>query len=236
MTRIGKTILVAAVVLAAAALAGVAQPRLGHSATATAADRTITVTGDGAVTTVPDRAGFSFGVDTQAPTASEALARNADASRALIAALKAAGVAAADLQTTNISLNPQLSQDGTSVTGFDASSSVSATAALTKAGAIVDAAVGAGATNVSGPNLTSSDQTALAKKALAKAVADAKSTAEAIAAAAGLQLGAVQAIVEGGASTPIPFGAKASAGADVPVEPGTLETDASVTVTYAVTG
>lgn len=235
MTRIGKTILVAALVLGAAALAGVAQPRLAHTATAPAG-RTITVTGNGAITAVPDKAGFSFGVDTQATTAADALARNATAARALIAALKSAGVASSDLQTTNVSLSPQTSPDGTSVIGFDASSSVSATSALGKAGAIVDAAVGAGATNVSGPNLTLSDQSARTQQALAKAVVDAKATAKAIADAAGLNLGAVQSIVEGGGATPLPFAGKSAAGADVPVEPGTLETDASVTVTYAVSG
>ncbi|MHB8648924.1 MAG: SIMPL domain-containing protein [Gaiellaceae bacterium] len=233
MKRIRRTILVAALVLGAAAIAGVAQPRLAHTATA-AGDRTITVSGNGAVVAVPDRAGFSFGVDTKAATASDALARNATVARALGAALKAAGVAAADLQTTDISLNPQTAPDGSSIVGYDASSSVSATVVLAQAGAVVDAAVGAGATNVAGPSLSRSDQAALTNQALAMAVDDAKVKAQALAAAAGLQLGAVQSIVEGGAPTPLPFAGKASfAPASTPVEPGTLETDATVTVTYA---
>ena len=237
MTRIRKTLLLAGLLLLAAALAGVAQPRLGRSATTTPADRTITVSGNGAVTSVPDRASFSFGVDTRAATAAAALAGNAAAARAVIAALKAAGVASADLQTTQVSLSPQTSQDGTAIVGFAASSSVSATAALAKAGALVDAAVAAGATTVSGPGLARSDQDALTRQALAKAVADAKVKAQALADAAGVQLGAVQTIVEGGSATPMPWSAKSAAGAaDVPVEPGTLETDASVTVTYAVSG
>jgi uncharacterized protein len=226
------------ILLAVALILGVAGVVAATTVGSTApAGRTITVTGNGSVTAVPDRAGFSFGVDTQATSATDALARNATAARALVAALKGAGVSSDDLQTTSVSLSPQMSPDGTSVIGYDASSSVSASTALAKAGAIVDAAVGAGSTNVSGPNLTRSDQDALAKQALAKAVADAKDTAQAIAGAAGLDLGAVQSIVQGGAPSPIPFaGMKADASGGVPVEPGTLETDASVTVTYAVSG
>src|SRR5512135_1563266 len=112
-----RTLPVAALVLAAAALAGVAQPRLGHSATPApvASARTITVTGSGSVTAVPDRASWSFSVDTRGATATAALSSNADAEQAIVAALKSAGVAAADLQTTQVSLNPQTSQDGTKI-------------------------------------------------------------------------------------------------------------------------
>ena len=233
MTRTRRTLLIAGLLLLAAALAGVAEPRFARSA-ATPAGRTITVTGTGSVVSVPDRASFSFGVDTRGATAAAALASNAAAARAMIAALKAAGVAAADLQTTQVSLSPQTSQDGTTIVGFAASSSVSATAALAKAGATVDAAVGAGATSVSGPVLSTADQASLEKQALAKAVADAKDKADALAAAAGLRLGAVRTIVEGSAAAPLPWAAAKGAAvpADVPVEPGTQETDATVTVTY----
>ena len=65
-------------------------------------------------------------------------------------------------------------------------------------------------------------------------MADAKSKAKTLAAAAGLTLGAVQSVSENSSSpTPIPFGAK-TAPASTPIEPGTQETDASVTVVYAI--
>ena len=76
MNRLGKIILVAGGLLAAAAIAGVAQPRLGRSATPSAGT-TITVTGDGTVDATPDRASFDFGVTSQGSTAAAALDRNA---------------------------------------------------------------------------------------------------------------------------------------------------------------
>src|SRR5207249_606603 len=124
MRFVRRAILVAALVLGAAALAGVAQPRLAHTAS-NVTGRTITVSGDGTAAPVPDRAWFQFGVDTQARTAKDALARNSAAATAIIAALKTAGVAAADLQTAAVSLSPQTGPDGNTIVGYTASNSVS---------------------------------------------------------------------------------------------------------------
>ena len=236
MRSIRRAILVAALVLGAAALAGVAQPRLAHTASP-AATRTITVTGNGTATAVPDRASFEFGVDTRAATAREALGRNAAAAAAVIAALKAAGVAAADLQTVGVSLSPQTGSDGTTIVGYIASNSVRATVPLAKAGGLVDAAVDAGANSVSGPGLDVSERDALYRDALRQALADAKAKGEVLAQAAGLQLAGAQAVAEGtAASEPVPYAARLAVGAAVPVEPGTQQIDATVTVTYAATG
>lgn len=221
----------ALLLLAASAIAGVAQPRLGGAA-ATAADRTITVTGTGSVTSVPDRAEFTFGVETRAKTATAALARNSTDAAAVIAAVKAAGVGAADIQTSQVSLSPQMSQDGSEVTGYVASNVVTVKTDLAKAGKLVDAAVGAGANSVGGPMLSRSDADAQYRDALKKAVADARLKAQALADAAGLKLGAVQSIVEGTASTPLPLAAKLDSGG-APIEPGTQETQATATVTFA---
>jgi uncharacterized protein len=234
-----RTLLVAALVLTAAAVAGVAQPRLGRSATPVpvASGRTITVTGNGSATAVPDRASWSFSVDTRGATASAALSSNADAANAIVAALKSAGVAAADLQTTEVSLDPQTSQDGTKIIGYAASSSVSVTAAIGSSGALVDAAVKAGATGVSGPSLALSDQDALYADALKSAIANADAKAKTIADATGVQLGDVQTVVEGSSSPPVVWGAvdkAAPSAGSISVEPGTQEVDATVTVTYAV--
>jgi uncharacterized protein len=232
MNRFRTSLLLAGLLLAAAAVAGVAQPRFAHGAASQAA-RTITVTGNGAVSAVPDRAAFDFGVTTRAATAKDALARNSAAATAVIAALKSAGVAAADLQTTGVSLSPQTSPDGTTIVGYSASNSVSARIALAKAGGIVDAAVGAGADSVSGPGLDRSDQSTLYTQALKQALTDAQTKAQTLADASRLKLGAVQTIDESSASVPVPFGAKAAVAGSVPIEPGTQEIDATVTVTYA---
>jgi uncharacterized protein YggE len=243
MRSLRRTLLVAALVLAATAFAGVAEPRLAHTASTdttppTAAPRTITVTGSGSTNAVPDRASFQFGVDTQADTAKDALARNASAAAAVIAALKAAGVDSADLQTVGVSLSTRTTPDGNTIVGYTASNSVSATVSLAKAGGLVDAAVAAGAGSVSGPSLDTSDHDALYRKALEQAVADAQAKAQVLATAAGLQLGAVQTMQEGAAAQPLRYASPTAFGAaaSTPIEPGTQEIDATVTVTYAVTG
>src|SRR5438874_1602535 len=234
MNKFGKTLLLAGVLLVAAAIAGVAQPHLGRTATPPAG-AAITVTGDGTVDATPDRASFDFGVTTQAATAAEALRRNASDAQAIVDALKKAGVDSSDIQTTQVSLWPQTSNDGTEITGYQASNSVHVTAALGKSGELVDAAVGAGANNVEGPSLDTADKSSLYDQALQQALGDAKGKAQAIAGAAGLTLGAVEKVREGGNTVPVPFFAaeKAATGTAVPIEAGTQQIQASVTVTYS---
>ena len=237
MNRLRTTLLVAGVLLVAAAIAGVAQPHLGRSATPTTGT-TITVTGNGTVDATPDRASFDFGVTTNGATAAEALSRNASQARAIIDALKKAGIASSAIQTAQVSLWPQTSSNGRVITGYQASNSVLVTAALGKAGALVDAAVGAGANNVDGPNLDTADTSSLRNEALKQALAEAKGKAQAIAEAAGLTLGAPLKVREGSQATPIVYaaGLEAPARAAPPIEAGTQKIQASVTVTYSAGG
>lgn len=228
MTRPRLLLLLTVVLLVAAAVAGVAQPRLGRAADA--GRSTITVTGTGSVSTVPDRASFAFSVDAHAAGAGAALAKIETAEQSVLAAVKSTGVADADIQTTQVSLSPTTSQNG-AITGYTASITITAVTSLAGAGALVDAAVGAGATGVSGPNLTQSDQDGLYRQALAKAVANAAAKAKAIAAAAAVDLGPAQTVVEGSTATPI-VNARGAAAPSLPIEPGTQTVDATVTVTY----
>jgi uncharacterized protein YggE len=221
----------------AVVIALIAAAAVSAAAATAAAPRTITVQGTGIVTTVPDEAQFSFGVSTTASTARAALTRNAARMNKLIAALKTAGIAPADLQTAEISLSPNTNENGSKVLSFTASDSVTAkTKQIAKAGAIVDAAVGAGANLVSGPSLGPSDQSALQRRALQAAVADARAKALAIAQAAHVRLGAVQTVSES-SSTPITFAQapKAAAAApSTPVEPGSVQVEEDVTATFAI--
>jgi uncharacterized protein YggE len=214
-------------------LATVASPAIA------APQRTITVSGTGIVTTVPNEAQFTFGVSTTAPSARAALTANAARMNRLIASLKAAGIAPADVQTAEISLSPNTNENGSKVLSFTASNSVTVkTKQIAKAGSIVDAAVAAGANLVSGPSLGPADQTALQRRALKAAVADARGRALAIAQAAHVSLGAVQTVTET-SSTPIQFAptAKAAAGApSTPVEPGSVQVEEDVTVSFAIRG
>jgi hypothetical protein len=144
-----------------------------------------------------------------------------------------------DLRTEQVSVYPRTSSDGLSVTGYDASNTVRATIrGLERAGAVVDAASEAGANQIYGPSLTVSDAAAQYRSAVDAAYDDARARAEAIAAKAGVALGAPVAIVEGGGGVgPVPLAERAvasDAGADVPIEPGVQDVAATLTVTFAI--
>jgi hypothetical protein len=198
----------------------------------------ITVMGMGTAQAVPDVADWSFGVQSDAATASEALEQAAKATRKIVEALRNEGVAKEDLRTEQVSLYPRTSDDGLSVIGYSASSSVTATVRdLGKAGPVVDAAVKAGANQVSGPNLRVSDNHAQYRAAIDAAMDDARARAQALAAKAGVTLGGPVAIVEGGGGYPVPmFDRAMAAGAEsaVPIEPGVDQISATLTVTFAI--
>lgn len=225
-----KRIAIAAVLLlAAAALAGVLRPEGAGAEDPAPATDSVTVTGTGVVTSVPDRAEVSAGVETRAPTAKAALAANGAAMQKVIDALRANG--GKDVTTQTVSLSTAFDANG-QPSGFVASNVASAETSLGGAGTLIDAAVAAGANTIYGPSLSRSDADALYRQALAKAVEDAKGRAGILAKAAGRDLGRVTAISESGASEG-PVFAKASAAQDsTPVVSGPQETTASVSVTY----
>jgi uncharacterized protein len=229
-----KTIRIAALVVigvAIVALAGVGRPDLAGGAPEPSGG--ITVTGTGTVQTVPDRAEFALGVQSQGPTAREALAANSQRMRRVLAALDAAGVAKGDVQTQDVSVSRSYPDDG-----YSADNSVSITIRdLAQAGSILDAASNAGANNVYGPTLTRSNQDELQAKALREAVDNARAKARALAEAAGVHLGSVTAITESGAE-PMPYYdvalAKRTPTPEAPIEPGKQEIQANVRVTFAI--
>jgi uncharacterized protein len=233
MNRLRYVLLLSGVLLVAAAIAGVAQP--GKGGAANTSTTTITVTGNGTVNATPDKASFDFGVQVNAATAADAISKDNEQAQKIIDALKNAGIPDSDIQTSSVSLWPQTSSDGQTITGYQASNDVTVTSSIDKAGSLVDAATGAGANNVSGPNLSVSDQSTYYAKALSLAVADAKTQAQAIANASGLTLGGILHITnEGSTPTPIMYGAALSAAkASTPIEAGSQQVQASVTVTYS---
>ena len=220
----------AGLVLVAAALAGVLRPEGASAVDPVPATDSVTVTGTGVVTAVPDRAQISAGVESRATTARAALQANAAAMEKVIDALKARG--GTDVTTQAVSLSTAFDEQG-GPNGFVASNVASAETSLSGAGALIDAAVAAGANTIYGPSLSRSDADALYDQALEKAVADAKERAALLAKAAGRELGRVTALVESGASETPMFAAKREAAADAgtPVVSGGQETSASVSVT-----
>ena len=231
MRRLLPLVLLATAVLAIAALAGIGRPEAAHGDVGT--PDTVSTLGHGVITIAPDEATVTAGVHTQAASASAALAENAKLMNAAIAALKAAG--GRDLQTQQVSLYPQSDQQG-AVKGYTADNSVSAKAKIADAGALIDAAVGAGANTVSGPMLSVSDRDARYREALGKAVADARLKAEALAKTAGFGVGPVSVVTEQGSSGPTPvFAASGAATKDAtPIEPGTQDITADVSVTFRI--
>jgi uncharacterized protein YggE len=227
----------AAGLAAAAVFSGIGRPEAARSETAPATGG-ITTSGMGTVETVPDRASFSFGVETVASTAREALEANGERLRRVIGSLQDAGVAAKDIRTQQLSLQARYADDGKTVTGYAATNTVQAEIReLARAGATVDAAVEAGANQVWGPSLSRSDRDALARDALRKAVADARAKAEALADAAGVRLGGAVRIVEGTPAyePPMPYAERAAAlDAATPIQPGTEQIEATVTVTFSL--
>lgn len=223
----------ALIVLAIAAFSGVGRPEAAQSAGDDAAAG-ITVTGVGRVSTVPDEAAFSLGITTKGRTARGALSANSERMRALIDALKAAGVGERDIQTRDVSVGSGYDPNGRS-DEFVANNTVSVLIRdLGRAGTVLDAATRAGANNVYGPSLTRSNREGLEANALEDAVANARKRAKTLAEAAGVDLGAVTAITE---TAPEVYGEAfraLDASASPPIEKGTQEIQASVTVTFAI--
>ena len=242
MERIRKrAVTVAALALTGIGLAlwaGVGRPEAAHGPASGSAGGAlgITVNGVGTVTAKPDEAEFTFGVETQGQTADEALAKNSVAVQKVIDAVKGAGVAASDIQTQQVSVYPRYSDNGQAIVGFTATNSVTAKIRdVSKAGAVTEAAVKAGANQVYGPTFSISNQNALYKSALDDAFADAKSKADAIAQTTGVTLGRVVNVVESGQSfMPYPAASDAAGEAAPPIEPGLQEIQATLTVTFAI--
>ena len=201
----------------------------------------ITVQGSASVNAVPDRATIWIGVESQGETARAALAANAAEMRRVLAALRAAG--ASELQTQSVNLSPRYvdnsGAENGGIEGYTAHNSVTATVRqLGRTGAVIDAAVAAGANQISGPTLTHGDTSGLYRRALAAAVEDARAKALALAAAANVSLGRVTAVVESGsAPSPLPLEAKSAQDAvsSTPIEPGENVLGATVSVTFSIT-
>jgi uncharacterized protein YggE len=206
-----------------------------------AAERLITVVGEGTVDVVPDMAAIRVGVTSQGKTAREASDATSKQMTALIAALKDAGIGERDMQTARLSLQPQYepnrsSGGGSRIIAFQANNELSIKIrAIANVPGILDRAIGAGANEMSGIEFVVSKRDELLDKAREDAIADARRKAELYARAAGAKIGQPVSISEEGAAPP-PFPMQAlRAGAAVPVVPGEQKLRAVVTVSYELT-
>jgi uncharacterized protein YggE len=213
--------------------------------------RSISVTGTGKVSAAPDVADISIGVVTQASTAQDALAANTEAMTKVHSVLKERGVAAKNIQTTSISVQPRYSQPpqprpGQAVqefvpriVGYDVVNAVQITARdINNLGAILDAVVQTGANRIDGISFRISEPAKLLSVARKSAMADAKARADLLAGEAGVVVGLPISISEAaGFVPPQPmYRGRAMAmeamAAPVPVAGGEQELSVNVSVVY----
>lgn len=203
--------------------------------------REITVSGSATVDTAPDIATVTAGVETQAPTAADALKANGTAMTAVLAAARSTGIEARDLQTSQLNLNPVFRQDpggsdaAPQVVAYQASNMVTVRVRdVAKLGSVIDAVTGAGANRLYGVSFDVDAPDALLDTARQKALADAHRKADLFATAAGVKLGPVIAISEGGGGGAMPLRAKMEMSMAAPVEAGSVTLGADVTVVYGL--
>jgi uncharacterized protein YggE len=166
------------------------------------------VVAEGQASRVPDIATIRAGVVTQAPTAAAALSANAAQMARVLAALRAAGVAAKDMQTATISLSPQYryaENQPPVITGYQASNSVAVKFRdIAKSGAILDALVAQGANQIDGPSLSIDQIEAAQDEARVDAVKRARARADLYARALGMRVERLVALSEGDGAMPGP--------------------------------
>lgn len=209
-----------------------------NSAAAASRSGRITVTGTGVVTGVPNQVVLSMRVHVSGGSVTATLTAADDAARRVIAALRAHHVAAADIQTSDLSIQPNYTNNGQTLVGYGVSESLSATLdSLGTAGRQIQAAVQAGgnATRIDGISLKLTDTSGLLARAREAAMADARVKATQYARGAGQRLGPVLSITEQ-TSQPFPVykGFANAPTASVPISPGTRQLTVSVTVVYAI--
>ena len=231
-----------ALIVAVAALSVRSGPVSGAPATGTEpAAHTITVMASGKVTVVPDVARVNLGVTVTKPTVKAVREAGAKSMTDIIAALKALGIADADIKTTNLSLYPQYGSGSTpKIVGYQISEQIQVTVRdLDKAGDVVDTATAKGATDVNGIAFEVADPVKAQNEARAAAVAAARASAAAMATAGKVSLGAVISITDSTPPSPIFYGYGASKAAPIadtatPVQPGTQDLSAMVTVVFEI--
>lgn len=200
-----RTISLAALTIA---LAAPMAARADAPATTPIAGTRLDISAEGQVTRAPDIATLNAGVVTQGQTAAGAMADNAKRMAAAIAALRKAGVADRDIRTSALSLQPQYRYADNQppvITGYQASNQIGVTFHdIARAGPILDALVGQGVNQISGPDFSIEHPEAALDEARALAMRTARDRAQLYAKAAGMSIRRIVSISESGAEMPQP--------------------------------
>lgn len=211
-------------------------------------DRVIITSGSSEVKVTPDRAQVTVSVQTENADVKVAQSENADRMDAVIKAIKAVGIADADIRTSGYSIYP-VYDDTSSIFGrkvktYRVINSVQVTIRdVTKTGEVIDAAVAAGANQVDSIMFMVSEELeqSLRNEVLGKAVRKARADADIVAAAAGVTITGVKEINVGSYYPPVYYENARSAGMDAkvasaptPVEPGQVTISAQISATYLI--
>ena len=250
-----------AAVLASAICALPAAAQMGQAPVQVAPGNSVlTVNAEGRTLREPDLAIFNAGVTTQGQTAAEALSANARSMTQVIAALRRAGIAERDIQTSNLSVNPVYGDamrdammtsratgqpvapvppelQGPRIIGYQATNTVSVRQRNPRDfGPVIDTLAAAGANQINGPMFQLEDDEPALREARIDAVKQARERADIYAEAAGMRIVRILAITEGGGYAgppPMAFARLATQdAASTPVQPGQVQTSATVSVSY----
>jgi uncharacterized protein len=232
-----RNFLAALVLCAALPRAAIAQQ--ASSITQTIAGTRLDISATGEVARVPDVAVISAGVVSRSATATAALSDAADRMARVLAALKRAGVEDRDVQTSNISLNPEYrypENQAPQLVGYTATNTVIVRFRdIRNSGKILDALVGQGANQINGPNLTIDKPDAALDEARAKAVASGRARAELYARSLGMRVARIVSLTESGGYAvpppPVPVMARMEA-ADTKIEPGEQKLQVTLSMTF----
>lgn len=202
----------------------------------------ISVSGEGTAAAVPDMATITLGVSAQNASAAEAMEEASASISDILARLDGLGLQPRDIQTSDLSLTPLWSNRASGsaspprIEGFEASNRLTLRVRdLDTLGAVLEAAISDGANRLGGLSFGLRDPGPVLDAARRNAVADARRRAEVYAQAAGLTLGPVISMSEGGASAPRPqLAMEMARAADVPIAAGETAIRAQINVVYAL--
>ena len=200
------------------------------------------ISATGTVSRVPDLAIISAGVVTKSATATGAIADNAARMERVRAALRRAGIADKDIQTSSINLNPDYRYENNQapvLTGYQASNNVSVKFRdIRNSGKILDALVAEGANQLNGPSLTIDKPESAYDEARIKAIAAGRARAELYARSLGMRVVRLVAVSEGGGNYPRPpmpmlqMAAKSERSADTAIDPGSQDLEITLSMSF----
>jgi len=206
------------------------------------AQPTLNVSATGRAEASPDRATVSAGVVVQGKTAREAMIGNATLMTAVFEELDSAGIPKSNITTNQLSLQPQYDRrdrNKPTIKGYEARNTVTVKSDdIEQVGPMLDALVRAGVNNINQVRFSIKDPKSALEKARTDAIREAKDKAESMAEAAGVKLGPLLSIQEGGGNIPRPItyarNASFSAEASTPISAGDQTLSVTVSLSYGI--